>query len=352
MIYLDNIIFSLQKAGGISAVWANLIENLISRTQDLRMIEYEDAYGNFFRQNLNLQPDLIIRKPATGGILREFMSPRVVCDSPFIFHSSYFRTCPNPNAINVNTVHDFIYEQGKMTLKQKIRTGLDYRAIRKSDAIVCVSENTKLDLLKFLPDIDESKIRVIHNGVSEDFVRLPEIPYPEYGNHVLFLGGRQSYKNFSFVVKSLKDTDFSLLICGSPLSKAETEMLESNLRGRYRHILFPVGSELNRIYNSVFALAYPSSYEGFGIPVLEAQRAGCPVIAMNISSIPEIIGEDALLISSPDKDEFLARLSEIKNPQRRHSVVETGLDNAKRFSWKRMADEYYSLYINLLRPQS
>lgn len=220
--------------------------------------------------------------------------------------------------------------------------------IRRSDAIVCISENTKKDLFRYLPDIDEKKVSIIYNGVSEDYSQLDSCPYPYYNNSILFVGGRQGYKNFDFVVKSLESTRFNLIVCGTPLSNEEKEFCEKYLYGRYKFVKFPSNEELNKIYNSVYCLAYPSSYEGFGIPVLEAQRAGCPVIALNSSSIPEIIGDKSLLMKDLSESSFLDKLELLKSPKFRREVIRLGLVNAERFSWEKMANEYMALYSKLL----
>lgn len=348
MIYLDNIIFSLQKTGGISSVWANLLYNLITQQLQLKLIEYPHSEDNIFRKQLHIDEKSIIYNNHFNKILSQFTSPKIDFGNKFIFHSSYFRTCNNKKAINVTTVHDFIYEQGNPTLKEKLRIKLNYSAIRKSDAIVCVSENTKKDLFKYLPDTDSSKVFVIHNGVSDDYNKLDIVPYPELRDSILFVGGRQSYKNFDFVVKSLVATNYKLIVCGADLKDDEKFLLEKYIPHRYSLISFPSNEELNKLYNSVYCLAYPSSYEGFGLPVLEAQRAGCPVIALNCSSIPEIIGETPILMKDMNKTAFLTSLDKLNVDSIRNTVIDKGLDNSKRYSWKKMADEYLKLYQNLL----
>ena len=222
---------------------------------------------------------------------------------------------------------------------------LNYRAIRNSDAIVCISENTKRDLFKFLPDIDPKKVYVIYNGVSDDYTIIESAKkYTQYDKYILFVGGRNGYKNFDFVINSLKDTNYNLLICGNPLSKSEVTVLEHILPNRFVNIVYPSNEELNRIYNSVYALVYPSSYEGFGIPILEAQRAGCPVIAFNASSIPEVIGNTQLLMNSLSKNELIGKLDLLNCDGLREKVVEDGLRNSRNFSWRKMAKEYFNLY--------
>lgn len=129
---------------------------------------------------------------------------------------------------------------------------------------------------------------------------------------------------------------------------AEKKSLDTHIPGQYDFIKHPDNTELNRIYNSVHCLAYPSSYEGFGIPVLEAQRAGCPVIALNSSSIPEVMGNTWGMMDRLDESEFKWMLSKLHDTSLRNQTINDGLENSKRFSWKKMANEYISLYNRLL----
>ncbi len=347
-IILDNIIFSLQKAGGISVVWQHLVENLLKTQDDLRLIEYGNASQNIFRQQLRIPQTNLMPAERFNKLFSQLKHSTVTSDKPFIFHSSYFRTCRHPHAVNITTVHDFIYEQGAPTWRQRFRIRLNYNAIRNSAAVVCISRNTKNDLFRFLPDIPPEKVHVIYNGVSEDYHPLGASPYPRYRDHVLFVGGRHGYKNFDFVVRALTATRYKLLICGAPLNREETAMLDKLLKDRYTHIKFPTNDQLNDIYNSVHCLAYPSSYEGFGIPVLEAQRAGCPVLALSASSIPEIIGDHALLMPRLSEKSFLSLLHVADDPEQRAQVIASGIANAKRFSWEKMAQAYLDLYKQLL----
>jgi len=234
-------------------------------------------------------------------------------------------------------------------LKEKFRLWLNYHSIKNSDHIVCISKNTKKDLLNYIPDVDESKISVIYNGVSKEYRPLHSIEQ-QYGDYILFVGGRQNYKNFEFTVNAVRDTKYKLLICGNELSNLEKKMLDELLGlHRYKFKLRPSNIELNNIYNQVHSLIYPSSYEGFGIPVLEAQRAGCPVVALNTSSIPEIIGDGGLLLNSLDKEEFKSLIFEIDSFRNRERLIEAGLYNSSKYSWTKMANGYKSLYDKLLK---
>ena len=106
--------------------------------------------------------------------------------------------------------------------------------------------------------------------------------------------------------------------------------------------------KLNSLYNEAFCLFYTSLYEGFGLPILEAQQAGCPVIALNSSSIPEVIGDQRLLIDQVSEDSIGHAINLLNDPEQRELIIEQGLRNVKRFSWDKMAEEYYNLYNSIV----
>lgn len=110
-VIIDNIVFSLQKSGGISVVWQNLISNIICDPLfDVKLLEYKYSTDNIFRQNLIIDRNLIDKRNSNVHIER-YLSPKIESVSPFIFHSSYYRVSNNCYAKNVTTVHDFTYER-------------------------------------------------------------------------------------------------------------------------------------------------------------------------------------------------------------------------------------------------
>lgn len=339
MLILDNIIFSLQKSGGVSAVWYEHLKRLLEDKNigdSLKFVECDTANSNVFRKELNINRSMIQQESSQMLQLRRYINPLFASISdPFVFHSSYYRTSPNKYAVNITTVHDFTYEYFIKGIAKSVHCWQKYRAIRNSDIIICISENTKKDLLKFLPDIDEHKIRIIHNGVSDDYYQIDHRDtLKKKSRFALFVGARGGYKNFDIAVEAIKETTLDLVIVGSPLSDIEIKHLDSALgRKRYKYVGRISNKELNVLYNTAFCLLYPSSYEGFGIPVIEAQKAGCPVIAANHSSIPEIIGDKTMLINEASPDEILKKIQFLKSDHNRTEVIDLGLENSKRFSW-------------------
>lgn len=348
MLFLDNIIFSLQTSGGISVIWAEILKSCLNSENQFLCIEYKSAPKNVFRKKIQIPKDLIWQQNSSFLPITRYLPVRLH-NQKIVFHSSYYRYCIEKSSRNITTVHDFTYEYFFSGLPKTVHCWQKYSAIHHSDVVVCISENTKRDLLRFLPEIDSKKIRVIYNGVSEDYFIMPTSDRLDYSNYILYVGARDTYKNFRFVVEALKDTSFSLAICGRGLSQEEILFLNKKL-GQHRYKVFENvdNQTLNQLYNSVFCLAYPSSYEGFGIPVIEAQRAGCPVIALNASSIPEIIGDTPLLLSNLKEKYFIEKLHLLEKEKIREEIIKSGFVNSKRFSWGKMANAYMEIYSEML----
>lgn len=349
-VILDNIGFSLQRIGGLSMVWEALIHSLVRSDLSYKCLEYPGASTNEVRKNM--EPYVVELRRPLCMLVERYRNPRIDNDAPFVFHSSHYRTTNNPKAFNITTVHDFTYELYSRGLARMVHSWQKYSAIRRADVIVSISKNTQKDILHYLPDVNPNKIRIIYNGVSNDYKPIVNSKYKDMGEFVTFVGSRHSYKNFRFVVSSIKDTTLSLAIVGGSLNEEEVNLLDSQLgKDRYKYMGYLSNDDLNELYNACFCLAYPSAYEGFGIPVLEAQRAGCPVIAYKSSSIPEIIGETPLLLKEIKTHEFQEKLNLLKNDIIRRSIIESGLENSKRFSWKKMGEDYVELYKELLNKE-
>jgi mannosyltransferase len=349
-IVLDNIIFSLQKSGGISVVWSEMVKRLLLKSDNLSFLEYNKSMNNIFRQKLSIEGCEILSANYPIFQVQRYLNPVINNKNPFLFHSSYYRVSKNKKAINFTTVHDFTYEYFVPGLKKQIHSMQKRIAIQNSDYIICISENTKKDLLKFIPNVDSSKIFVIHNGVSDDFYPLPpntsyKLPFKKY-DYLLFVGSRVSYKNFDLVLDVVSHTDFNLIIVGAPLTEKEKSYMNKKKinETKYQCLSNITNQELNILYNYAFSLIYPSSYEGFGLPVLEAQKAGCPVVAYNNSSIPEIIGLERMLVDNLTFDSFISKLDVLSQKENREVIIKEGLINSNKYTWDDTFNKLYSLY--------
>ena len=222
-VYLDNIVFSLQKAGGISVVWYELLKRLLNDLDfEPEFIDYSGQ--NLFQRQLDLPSDLILNNPMAvlPVSIQRYLNPNYIKGNG-IFHSSYYRVVEKPDIVNVSTVHDFTYEYYWKGLKRFIHSTQKGHAIHKSNYVICVSENTKSDLLKFYPGVKQEKVKVIYNGVDESYspVDKPEdkkikhlIPFSSE-EYILFIGDRSSsYKNFNLTVETSSKLKRPLVMVG------------------------------------------------------------------------------------------------------------------------------------------
>lgn len=358
-IYLDNIIFSLQKSGGISVVWKELLERIL-KSNDLNciLIEYDNAKSNFFRSQIKINRNSIKSKFSVLLLVRRYLDVRLNNKNKVIFHSSYYRISTSKNVINVTTVHDFTYEYFFKGLPRKIHSWQKKRAILKSDGIICISESTKKDLIHFIPEIDKTKIRVIYNGVDKSYNKLNVLtafqkdhPFKDF-EYVIYIGDRKAkYKNFKMAVESCKIQKTKLLIIGGgELTSEELKYLSNKIGPNSFKSLNRVSAEdLNQYYNRAYCLLYPSYYEGFGIPIVEAQNAGCPVIATYSSSIPEVIADKCLAISQPSPKKISLKMELLKlGSVYRENVIQLGLEKGSSFSWEKTYLETIDFYKELI----
>lgn len=120
--------------------------------------------------------------------------------------------------------------------------------------------------------------------------------------------------------------------------------MDEYLNNRYIKKDFVTNEELNEIYNESSFLLYTSLYEGFGLPVIEAQAAGCPVVCCNVSSLPEVTNKHAVLITGNDIEKDILKIHELNNNSYYNSLISKGIENAKKYSWKKCAQETLGFY--------
>ncbi|MDQ1339438.1 MAG: hypothetical protein QG567_590 [Campylobacterota bacterium] len=350
-IIYDNIIFSLQKAGGISIYWAEIIQRLVKNEKEVNFYEVENQ--NIFRKELNIQTQ---KESSMSVKLLRYLPFLKKLPAKSIFHSSYFRTTLQKDIVKIVTVYDFTYEYYRTGLARHIHSWQKNFAIKNADGVICISDSTKNDLFKFLPKIDKQKVKTIYISAGEEFYQIEDLRSKVEGSKfqdlmdkkiILYVGDRKSsYKNFSLavdIVNSLED--YILVSVGSgQIIDDEKVFIDMNLQDRFHHFLGISSDELNILYNLSFCLLYPSSYEGFGIPILEAMRAGCPVISTNFSSIPEVAGDAALLVDEIKKERFVESVKLLEDTNLRIKLIDKGLLQASKFTWDKCFEETINFY--------
>jgi mannosyltransferase len=353
-IHIDNIIFSLQKSGGVSVYWHELIKKMRKHGE---FVFYESPNKNIFSNRLD-ELAVIRESLITARFLRYLPFLKRIKNHSSIFHSSYYRVSLQPNIANVTTVHDFTYELFMNGLPKLIHHKQKKNTILKSDGIICVSNNTLKDMLSFFPCAKEKYTKVIYHGVSDKFkpILSPNIYLNEKfkvlrgKEYLLYIGDRSPYKNFNIAINILKQIDdmYLVLVGGGPLKDDEKNMIGKNKK-KIISLEIVTDEDLNFIYNNAFCLLYPSSYEGFGMPILEAMKAGCPVVSTNCSSIPEIAGNAALLVDNIEPSEFLCQIKRLQNNEIRSGLINKGFKQVMKFSWDKCFEETYTFYEEVYR---
>jgi glycosyltransferase involved in cell wall biosynthesis len=259
----------------------------------------------------------------------------------------------------VLTVHDLAFRRFPETAPAATRRWLERleQALRRAAGIIVVSEATRNDLLDLYPWVDEALVAVIPHGVEREVYRPPD---PEAmdrvrrrfrleGPYLLFLGGIEPRKNLPGLVRAFVrlDGDARLVVVGPsvPWNPEGREALRPVLEAlpdaaRERVVFTGYVAEEDKValLGGAAALAFPSLYEGFGLPVLEAMACGTPVLTSNVSALPEVAGDAALLVDPEDPEAIadgLRRLLEDGDLRRR--LREAGLRRAERFDWDETA---------------
>ena len=253
------------------------------------------------------------------------------------------------------TVHDlarFIFREEGGNFKERMGLLFDRMGIKRASFIIAVSENTKRDMVR-LWGIPEERIEVIYNGIDRDVFKpcgKDSSPY------ILYVGSERPRKNLPRLLEAFREVkrfypELKLVKVGregrSPRFREMTvrKIRELGLEGDVIFTGDVDDGRLAKLYSEALLLVYPSLYEGFGLPPLEAMACGCPVCASNSSSIPEVVG-DAGILFDPYSVEDMTRaiLKVLSDNSLRRSLIERGFERASLFTWERTAEKTLELY--------
>jgi mannosyltransferase len=353
-VVLDCLIFDLQRSGGVSRYWYNVVAGLLNAGCDLTFDlllnpDTANAWGKRLLKANALAQSKVNQHPTRVNSISRYFAPSMPrsVSGPSVFHSSYYRVQRRASA-NVVTVHDFIYERTMRGARAWVHRMQKARTVSNGAHIICVSNSTRNDLFQYHPTVDPDRVHVVHHGVDEVF-RSRDEPYLAATNNVLFVGERAGYKNFNAVAHALGQIPgLRLTIVGKPLSSSEKRLLSSVLPGRYASYCNVADEQLAEKYREAVALVYPSTWEGFGLPVLEALACGCPVIATKRSSIPEVAGDAAFLLDDLSPTDIADALRHVRQPTLRTSLQVAGYRQSRRFSWQKSVEQHVAVYERAL----
>ena len=343
-IELDCIIFGLQKWGGISNYWLNLIGGLaINPALSIGLhlpknIIYKGFSRDFYHQTN------IIREIIPSQFSRYIRATPASSDE--VFHTSYYRL-PNKSVNRYFvSVYDFTYERFRGGLPRLIHSMQKFQSIKGADSILCISNSTRNDLLEFYPKIDPAKVHVVHLGVDHNKFYIDLLnPGTCNSNMVLFVGERRGYKRFDLAIEAINQSPhLHLGIVGPSLSSHEKLILNKLLPSRWVEFGPVDTGRLRRLYSAAYAFIFPSDYEGFGLPILEAMACGCPVVASCKSSFPEVGGRVAMYAEAQTGEAYSVALERLGSSITREIITRDGLSWSSEFTWLKTVEKTQLLY--------
>jgi glycosyltransferase involved in cell wall biosynthesis len=387
-IAYDHQIFSLQKTGGIARYFCRLADQLHAMHQVTGVKESVEVgmFAPFYRnQYLSQLPSGIVHGkqvkdylPKTAGLMvgvNGLVSRHKLRQwHPDLVHETYFskiRSAPQKTPV-VLTVFDMIGELGGGLDGQNLsnqalasmRQSDKYAAVVRADHVICISEHTRKDLITLF-DTPENKVSVVYLGCDGLPVgKKPELELledveslNEERPFLLYVGLRGGYKNFTALLQAialstkLKNSFDLIAFGGGALTMMELEQIKA-LGFKPNQIKQFGGDDhaLAALYQKASALVYPSTYEGFGLPPIEAMSLKCPVVCSHASSIPEVVGEAGEYFD-PRQPESMAQAIEnvVFSRERTEALITKGLERAKYFTWDRCAEKHLSVYQSLIR---
>ncbi len=387
-ILYDHQMFYRQNYGGVSRYYCELM-NQFSCDPDIRFVlslryvqnnnleqfpqlnQYWSNRYNFLYDNrlISFMQKKIRFNALNFGlnyiINNQEESVRLLKEQDFdVFHPTYYEPYflkflqKKPYTI---TVYDMIHELFPQYFKVKDQTKKwKKQLIENAGAIIAISENTKKDILRFT-EVEPDRIRVIHLGNPLEHRNEPpqantfsDFPVSQK-SYLLFVGGRAAYKNFDFFIQSIagmlfRQEDLHVVCAGSsPFSREEKKTFENlNILNKVHHVKIN-DTILKNLYKNASAFVFPSLYEGFGLPILEAFSSGCPTVLSNTSSFPEIGGDGALYFEPGDSESIVSAIETIISQKKfRDELIEKGYKRLNFFSWKKTACLTKKAYRELL----
>ena len=374
-IAYDHQAFCLQKTGGISRYFCRLAEEL-ALTQQVGIFAplYRNQYLKALSKALVHGYPVNDYPPKTAGLLvganAMLSSPLIRAWQQDVLHETYFSfkvtgpaplvsrakaTCPR-----VVTVFDMISElelEAKKEAAADLKVSAKFAAVSRADHVICISEHTRQDLLRLF-NIPKQKTSVIHLGCDvPQFAQTNPVAVQNHPRpYLLYVGLRGGYKNFARLVKAIAASpqirhEFDLIAFGGNAFSEQEQALIQQLGFAPSQIRQQAGSdrELSRLYSEAAAFVYPSTYEGFGLPPLEAMAHNCPVVSSHRSSMPEVIGSAAEFFDPESIDAMTSALERVLfSTKRADELRQKGQARLKEFTWQRCAQETLRVYQELI----
>lgn len=366
-IAFDHQAFCRQIAGGISRYYCRLAEELSNLQQQVGIFApiYRNVYLKALQNHLVHGYGIRNYPPKTAGmcVAANALIARAMIHNwkPDVVHETYFhkRGIKSARYSSVITVFDMIAELNAQQSSSQLVTFKNtdkYQAVKRADHVICISERTRQDLINFY-DVPNNKLSVIHLGCDVpnktlfDTLSQPKNTKP----FLLYVGLREGYKNFDGMLKAiaasvrLKSTFDIIAFGGGGFTSSELQLISSlGLDTQQVRQMGGSDRDLNLLYGRASAYIYPSKYEGFGLPPLEAMAMQCPVVSSNTSSMPEVIGHAAEYFDPIDTDSIRSAIENVVfSDLRANDLIEKGNKRVQQFAWSVCAKKTLDVYKNL-----
>jgi len=357
---------------GIGTYVRNLVRHLAHLDRDTTYFLFCDRADESTLRDLaeNFVP---VVEESDGYSLREHVSipyklRRLGAD---LLHTPHYVLPLLCGRASVTTIHDCIH----LLFPEYLPSRLAYHyahfmmgsAVRRSALVFTVSEASRRDILRFYPDADPDRLLVIPNAIDEDMLADPgeeemmrvRERYQIRGRFVLYAGNIKPHKNlhrliiaFGLLKQVPGHEDVKLLIIGDEINKygsLRRSVEGAGVRQDVRFFGFVPEHTLAALYRMASVFAFPSLYEGFGLPPLEAMACGTPVVTSRISSIPEVVGDAAMLVDPLNVEEIADALGKVLDDEAlRNDLIERGAARVRAFSWERSAHAIHAGYMRVL----
>ena len=364
-IVYDHQTFSLQSVGGISRYFCELASR-VHAADGFNASILAPVHLNEYLQACSV-PTLGVHAPTSlrrasriYRMLNDALTPGLLrVAKPSLVHRTYYYTAPPRRARVpfVVTVFDMIHELFKDQFPAADPTSARKRlSVDRADHVICISQNTADDLVRLF-GIPRERISVTHLGFSAAFGEPVARAQTGARPYLLYVGHRGGYKNFKRILEAYAASrrlrqELDLVVFGGFEFDAQECALIASVGLRDDAVRRMTGDDrqLASAYASAHAFVYPSEYEGFGIPPLEAMASDCPVACSDTSSLPEVVGKAAVLFDPRDVGSIREALESVCfDANLRGDLIAEGRRRVRLFSWDRCADETIAIYRRLLR---
>ena len=324
-------------------------------------VESGDVLGRNFRMVPETAP--------LYSVSEQFRVPMALArEGVRMLHEPHYVLPPLVRCRSVVTIHDCIHLMFPQYLPSRLAyvyaKASMWSAARKANRILTVSEASKRDILRFF-DVRPEKVAVIYNAIDERFLapadpgRMDQARQRYQLDHpfVLYVGNIKPHKNIERLIdafgraRAACPDGLTLIIIGDEISKypgLRQSVHKHRLDKHVRFLGFQPAETLSAFYHLAHAFVFPSLYEGFGLPPLEAMACGTPVVTSNVSSLPEICGGAALLVDPYDVEAIAAGIRQaVTDEPLRRDLIARGLARARSFSWEQSVRQIHQIYMEV-----